>query len=83
MIIRLAGANIHFTDCIDIGSVIGFNFRHMGHYGSEGQEPSLSAKDISVSNCVSLFPQKRSWGGDTNPRALFVSSYMGVNISGV
>lgn len=78
----LAGANIHFTDCIDIGSVIAFNFRHMGHYGSEGQEPSLSAKDINVSNCVSLFPQKRSWGGDTDPRALFVSSYMGVNIQG-
>lgn len=77
-----AAQGITINGHIDTGSVRSYSFRHIGFHG--GADPvSLSAKDITATNLVSIHPNNDAgFQDDATPRALSISAYHNVSIAG-
>lgn len=77
-----AAQGITINGHIDTGSVRSYNFRHIGFHS--GAEPvSVSARDITATNLVSIWPNNDAgFQDDATPRALAISAYHNVTIAG-
>ncbi|MBU0437750.1 peptidase G2 autoproteolytic cleavage domain-containing protein [Staphylococcus succinus] len=55
--------------------------RHIGHHRAATDSKSKTAKDVTFSNIVSLFPYKNEVYPDWTPRALSISAYTNVSVN--
>ncbi len=62
------------------GCVRSFDLRHIGfRIAYLGESPSVSAKNVSITDCISIAPQKRE-GATATPRHLNIHSYRNVQV---
>lgn len=77
-----AAREIQISDHIDTGSVRSYNFRHIGY--QTGADPTTqSARNIICTNLTSINPNNDAgFQDDSAPRALSISAYRGIQITG-
>ncbi|MEJ7350953.1 peptidase G2, partial [Staphylococcus epidermidis] len=65
---------------LDIRSIRSYNIRHIGHHKATDAK-SKTAYNVTLNNCVALYPQYNGAYEGATPRALVVCAYRNVNIN--
>ena len=76
-----AAQDVHLIGHTSYRDVRCYDFRHIGHHLAEDPD-STTAYDVVVTNCTAIEPVFNSLYEGLTPRALAISAYVNVNISG-
>ncbi|WP_437830652.1 peptidase G2 autoproteolytic cleavage domain-containing protein [Niallia taxi] len=76
-----AAQDVHLIGHTSYRDVRCYDFRHIGHHLAEDPD-STTAYDVVVTNCAAIEPVFNSLYEGLTPRALAISAYVNVNISG-
>lgn len=75
-----AASDVVFNNHLDIRSIRSYNIRHIGHHKATDAK-SKTAYNVTLNNCVALYPQYNGAYEGATPRALVVCAYRNVNIN--
>ena len=76
-----AAQDVHIIGHVSYHDVRAYDFRHIGHHTSEDPD-STTAYDVVMTNCTAIEPVFNNLYAGLTPRALTISAYVNVNISG-
>lgn len=76
-----AAQDVHIIGHTSYRDVRCYDFRHIGHHTAEDPD-STTAYDVVVTNCTAIEPVFNPLYEGLTPRALAISAYINVNISG-
>ncbi|WOD61755.1 peptidase G2 [Niallia taxi] len=76
-----AAQDVHIIGHISYQDVRAYDFRHIGHHTVEDPD-STTAYDVEMTNCTAIEPVFNDLYAGLTPRALTISAYVNVNISG-
>lgn len=76
-----AAQDVHLIGHTSYRDVRCYDFRHIGHHTAEDPD-STTAYDVVVTNCTAIEPVFNPLYEGLTPRALAISAYVNVNISG-
>ncbi|MEC3756660.1 peptidase G2 autoproteolytic cleavage domain-containing protein [Bacillus halotolerans] len=76
-----ASQNVHIIGHVSYRDVRAFDLRHIGHHQATDPE-STTAYDVTLIDCSAIEPVFNSLYEAVTPRALVVSAYKNVNVSG-
>ncbi|MEM5014118.1 peptidase G2 autoproteolytic cleavage domain-containing protein [Niallia taxi] len=76
-----AAQDVHLIGHTSYRDVRCYDFRHIGHHTVEDPD-STTAYDVVVTNCTAIEPVFNALYEGLTPRALAISAYVNVNISG-
>lgn len=76
-----AAQDVHIIGHTSYRDVRSYDFRHIGHHTVDDPD-STTAYDIVVTNCTAIEPVFNSLYAALTPRALAISAYINVNVSG-
>lgn len=66
---------------MSIGDIRSYNIRHIGHHRPATDAKSKTAFDVSLNNCLALYPYYNGIYAGTSPRALLISAYRNVSVN--
>lgn len=76
-----AAQGIHFTNCTSIRDTRSFELLHVRHHAST--EPvSPNAYDVTITNCVAFYPERKAISLEMTQRALSIAAYARVRVNG-
>ncbi|UTI42095.1 peptidase G2 autoproteolytic cleavage domain-containing protein [Niallia sp. RD1] len=76
-----AAQDVHIIGHTSYQDVRAYDFRHIGHHTVEDPD-STTAYDVVMTNCTAIEPVFNDLYAGLTPRALTISAYVNVNISG-
>ena len=76
-----AAQDVHLIGHVSYRDVRCYDFRHIGHHLAEDPD-STTAYDVVMTNCTAIEPVFNDLYEGLTPRALAISAYVNVNISG-
>ncbi|MCP6684172.1 peptidase G2 autoproteolytic cleavage domain-containing protein [Bacillus nakamurai] len=76
-----ASQNVHIIGHVSYRDVRAYDIRHIGHHQASDPE-STTAYDVTLTDCSAIEPVFNSLYESVTPRALVISAYKNVNISG-
>ena len=76
-----AAQDVHIIGHVSYRDVRAYDFRHIGHHTAEDPD-STTAFDVVMTNCTAVEPVFNPLYEGLTPRALAISAYVNVNISG-
>lgn len=76
-----AAQDIHFTNCTSIRDTRSFELLHVLHHASTDPE-SPNAFDVTITNGVSFYPERKAISLEMTQRALSIAAYARVRVNG-
>ncbi|NHM93513.1 MULTISPECIES: peptidase G2 autoproteolytic cleavage domain-containing protein [Staphylococcus] len=76
-----AARGVFVNGHVSIGDIRSYNIRHIGHHRPATDAKSKTAFDVSLNNCLALYPYYNGIYAGTSPRALLISAYRNVSVN--